>query len=66
MARFLPEVLKKIEAMPENTFKEITNKYVEMNVAPSLYEEEMAEARASGWTDPEKKSKDVCGLEPYQ
>ena len=33
VARFLPETLKGIEKMPENTFDEITDKYVEMNVA---------------------------------
>lgn len=32
-ARFLPETLKNIEAMPESTFEEIADKYVEMNVA---------------------------------
>ena len=33
MARFLPETLKKIEEMPESTFNDIVDKYVEMNVA---------------------------------
>ena len=33
MARFLPETLKKIEQMPETTFEEISDKYVEMNIA---------------------------------
>ena len=33
MARFLDNTLKQIEQMPENTFDEIANKYVEMNVA---------------------------------
>jgi len=33
MARFLPETLKSIERMPESTFDEIADKYVEMNVA---------------------------------
>ncbi len=32
-ARFLSETLKKIEAMPEGSFDEIIDKYVEMNVA---------------------------------
>jgi cell filamentation protein len=32
MARFLPETLKRIERMPEGTFDEIIDKYVEMNV----------------------------------
>ncbi|MEN6419200.1 MAG: Fic family protein [Clostridiaceae bacterium] len=36
--RFLPEALKKIEAMPENTFDEIADKYVEMNVAHPFME----------------------------
>ena len=38
MARFLPETLKKIEEMPENTFNEIADKYVEMNVAHPFME----------------------------
>lgn len=33
MARFLPETLRTIEQMPEATFEEIVDKYVEMNVA---------------------------------
>jgi len=37
-ARFLPETLKKIEAMPESTFDEIVDKYVEMNVAHPFLE----------------------------
>lgn len=32
-AQFLPETLAKIEKMPETTFADIVNKYVEMNVA---------------------------------
>lgn len=32
-AQFLPQTLKDIEAMPENTLDEIIDKYVEMNVA---------------------------------
>lgn len=32
-AQFLPENLAKIEAMPEKTFDEIVDKYVEMNIA---------------------------------
>ena len=32
-ARFLPDTLKKIEAMPESGFDAIVDKYVEMNVA---------------------------------
>ncbi|MFT3952726.1 MAG: Fic family protein [Oscillospiraceae bacterium] len=38
MARFLPETLKKIEKMPESTFDEIADKYVEMNVAHPFME----------------------------
>ena len=38
MARFLPETLKKIEEMPESTFDEIAEKYVEMNVAHPFME----------------------------
>ena len=38
MARFLSETLKKIEEMPENTFNEIADKYVEMNVAHPFME----------------------------
>jgi cell filamentation protein len=38
MARFLPETLKSIEKMPESTFDEIADKYVEMNVAHSFME----------------------------
>ncbi|GBR76742.1 phage antirepressor [Candidatus Termititenax persephonae] len=33
MAQFLPESLRKIEKMPESSFAEITDKYVEMNIA---------------------------------
>lgn len=33
MAQFLPETLKSVEKMPESNFDEITDKYVEMNVA---------------------------------
>lgn len=38
MARFLPETLKKIEEMPESTFDEIADKYMEMNVAHPFLE----------------------------
>lgn len=38
MARFLPETLKNIEKMPESTFDEIADKYVEMNVAHPFVE----------------------------
>ena len=37
-AEYLKENLWKIEAMPENTFDEIVNKYVEMNVAHPFME----------------------------
>jgi cell filamentation protein len=33
VSRFLNDTLKRIEAMPETTFDEIVNKYVEMNIA---------------------------------
>jgi cell filamentation protein len=33
MAQFLPETLKSIEQMPEDTFGEIADKYVDMNFA---------------------------------
>jgi cell filamentation protein len=33
MVRFLPETLRTIEQMPEATFEEIVDKYVEMNIA---------------------------------
>lgn len=38
MARFLPETLKRIEKMPESTFDEIAEKYVEMNAAHPFME----------------------------
>jgi len=38
MVRFLPETLKNIEKMPESTFGEIADKYVEMNVAHPFME----------------------------
>ena len=37
-AQFLPETLKTIENMPESIFEEITDKYVEMNVAHPFIE----------------------------
>ena len=37
-AQFLDETLEKIEAMPENTFDEIIDKYVEMNIAHPFME----------------------------
>lgn len=38
LSRFLDETLSKIEAMPETTFDEIVNKYVEMNIAHPFME----------------------------
>ena len=38
LSRFLPEALKIIDKMPESTFEEIMNKYVEMNVAHPFME----------------------------
>jgi len=37
-SRFLGETLKQIEAMPESTFDEIVDKYVEMNIAHPFME----------------------------
>ncbi|HRX08610.1 MAG TPA: Fic family protein [Candidatus Limiplasma sp.] len=37
-ARFLPETLRSIEAMPEKSFDEIADKYIEMNVAHPFME----------------------------
>jgi len=38
MAQFLGNTLNQIEQMPENTFEEIANKYVEMNIAHPFME----------------------------
>lgn len=38
VSRFLSETLNQIEAMPETTFDEIVNKYVEMNIAHPFIE----------------------------
>jgi len=38
VARFLDSTLKQIEQMPENTFEEIVDKYVEMNIAHPFME----------------------------
>jgi cell filamentation protein len=38
VSHFLGETLKQIEAMPENTFDQIVNKYVEMNIAHPFME----------------------------
>jgi len=48
-ARFLPETLQTIEAMPETTFDEIANKYVEMNIAHPFMEGNGRSARI--WLD---------------
>ena len=37
-ARFLPDILRKIEQMPEGTLQEIVAKYIEMNVAHPFME----------------------------
>jgi cell filamentation protein len=47
--QFLDNTLKTIEKMPESTFDEIADKYVEMNVATRLWRA-TAEARAFGST----------------
>ena len=44
MAQFLPGTLKTIENMPESTFEEITDKYVEMNVAHPFMEGKIGRA----------------------
>jgi cell filamentation protein len=38
VSRFLGETLKQIETMPETTFEEIVNKYIEMNIAHPFME----------------------------
>ena len=38
MAQFLPQTLTTIEQMPETTFEEVADKYVEMNIAHSFRE----------------------------
>jgi len=48
-SRFLGDTLKKIEAMPETTFDEIVNKYVEMNIAHPFMEGNGRSARI--WLD---------------
>ena len=49
VSRFLGETLKQIEAMPETTFYEIVNKYVEMNIAHPFMEGNGRSARI--WLD---------------
>jgi len=49
VSRFLGDSLKQIEAMPESTFDEIVNKYVEMNIAHPFMEGNGRSARI--WLD---------------
>jgi cell filamentation protein len=49
VSRFLGDTLKQIEAMPETTFDEIVNKYVEMNIAHPFMEGNGRSARI--WLD---------------
>ena len=49
VSRFLGETLKQIGAMPETTFEEIVNKYVEMNIAHPFLEGNGRSARI--WLD---------------
>jgi cell filamentation protein len=49
MAKYLGETLKKIDEMSESTFEEITNKYVEMNIAHPFMEGNGRSARI--WLD---------------
>jgi len=49
VAHFLGDTLKQIEAMPETTFEEIVNKYVEMNIAHPFMEGNGRSARI--WLD---------------
>jgi len=49
VSRFLGGTLKQIEAMPETTFDEIVNKYVEMNIAHPFMEGNGRSARI--WLD---------------
>ncbi len=49
VSRFLGDTLKQIEAMPDTTFDEIANKYVEMNIAHPFMEGNGRSARI--WLD---------------
>lgn len=49
VSRFLGDTLKKIDAMPETTFDEIVDKYVEMNIAHPFMEGNGRSARI--WLD---------------
>ena len=37
-AKFLPDILKKIDGMPEKTFDQIVENYIEMNIAHPFME----------------------------
>ena len=45
---YLETAIKNVDKMPQNTFDEIVEKYVEMNIVHRS-EKEMEEACASGW-----------------
>jgi len=49
MVQYLENTLKEIEKMPENTFEEIVNKYIEMNIAHPFMEWNGRSARI--WLD---------------
>ncbi|WP_245753061.1 protein adenylyltransferase Fic [Algoriphagus hitonicola] len=49
LARFLDDTLKQIDSMPENSFDEIAEKYVEMNIAHPFMEANGRSARI--WLD---------------
>jgi cell filamentation protein len=49
VSRFLGDTLRKVEAMPETTFDEIINKYIEMNIAHPFMEGNGRSARI--WLD---------------
>lgn len=49
IAQYLDKTLKEIEQMPENTFEEITKKYIEMNIAHPFMEGNGRSARI--WLD---------------
>ncbi len=49
VSRFLGETLKQIETMPETTFEEIVNKYIEMNIAHPFMEGDGRSTRI--WVD---------------
>ena len=45
---YLKEATKNIEKMPQSTYEEIIEKYVEMNIAHA-YREEMEKVQGYGW-----------------